>query len=298
MTKFMDLTNLKDLVNGGISGMISIVFMQPLQVVKTSMMVIYNKDKKIKMLEVIKKIKSEEGIFGFYRGFIPAVLKTVLGTAIYFYSLEFNKKLIMSFYKSKNNSSEKNDNSKNKNTINFLSSGIARLIQGISTNPILVIKTRYEVVGFKSYNNIFEAFLRIKREEGLKGFYSGLKTTLLKDVPASAFFYSLYEFFKLELNNFGILNIQAQAVVSSVSASFIMIILTNPLDLIRTRQQYQFFSDNADHNYKSIFQGIKLIYKCEGYRGFAVGIVPRLIKKGSGSILVWTTYESLKHENI
>ncbi len=289
--------------------------MQPFQVVKTSMMVIYNKEKHIKMREIMKKIKSEEGFKGFYRGFIPSLIKTVFGSAIYFAVLEFNKKLFHSiFHQNKHNNIKDYNNNLINNSLpitnndkdlkkekkhkksftNFFASGIARLIQGIAINPILVIKTRYEVVGFNSYNSIMGAFKHIRKEEGMRGFYSGLKTNLIKDVPASAVFYSLYEFFKMEVNNFGIKNIQMQALISSISSSVILIILTNPLDVIRTRQQYQYFSVNSDHNYNGIIQGFNMIWKTEGLRGLLVGIIPRLIKKGIGSIIVWTTYESLK----
>lgn len=312
--------DLSDLINGGISGLITITLMQPFQVVKTSMMVIYNKEKHVRMREMFSKIKSEEGIKGFYRGFIPSLIKTVFGSAIYFAVLEFNKKIFLSILhniqtqnsqKPKSEQLSDSTNSENssnstieqsnikdqkhqKSYINFLSSGMARLVQAITINPILVIKTRYEVVGFNSYGGMLDAFRHIRKEEGMRGFYSGLKTNIIKDVPASAVFYSLYEFFKTELNNLGIKNIQIQALISSISSSVILIVLTNPLDVIRTRQQFQHFSDNADHNYTGIIQGFRMIYRTEGFRGLFVGMAPRLIKKGIGSILVWTTYESLK----
>lgn len=301
--------SLSDLLNGGLSGLFTISLMQPFQVIKTSMMIIYNKEKQVKMREMISKIRNEEGFKGFYRGFIPSLIKTVFGSAIYFAVLEFNKKALISIFHNENKNSNitknefsdltdeltiiKNNKSK-KNFTNFLSSGMARLVQAIAINPILVIKTRYEVIGFNSYGGILDAFRHIHKEEGMRGFYSGLKTNIIKDVPASAVFYSLYEFFKIELNNFGINNIQIQALISSISASTILIVLTNPLDVIRTRQQFQHFSDNADHHYTGIIQGYRMIYKTEGFRGLFVGMAPRLIKKGIGSILVWTTYESLK----
>ena len=71
---------------------------------------------------------------------------------------------------------------------------MARTIQALSVSPILVIKTRSEVLGFNSYNNLFDAFKKIKKEEGIRGFYAGIRTTLLKDVPASGLFYMSYEF--------------------------------------------------------------------------------------------------------
>ena len=79
--------------------------------------------------------------------------------------------------------------------------------------------------------------------------------------------------------------------------SFILVLMTNPLEVIRTRQQYQHFSTNPDHSYNNISQGFLRIYEYEGINGFFVGIFPRLIKKGFGSIIVWTVYESLKSKS-
>lgn len=321
MTSVLSNVNFNDVINGAFSGFLVITLMQPFQVVKTSMMVIFNKKNHVKMTDIIKQIKSEEGIKGFYRGFIPSLMKTVFGSAIYFAALEFNKKILHSIFHEpnkkekvqnvsivdstdsdlcnlENNNKETNNKSgkKKRSFTNFLAAGFARTLQAISVNPILVIKTRYEVVGFNSYNNMWDAFNHIRKEEGTKGFYSGLRTNLIKDVPYSACFYAIYELLKMELGTLGVNNIQVQALISSISASTILIILTNPLDVIRTRQQYQYFSDNADHEYKSITHGFKLIYKHEGIKGLLVGIAPRLIKKGLGSIIVWTTYESLKKE--
>lgn len=39
-----------------------------------------------------------------------------------------------------------------------LASGTARTIQTIITNPLIVVKTRFEVVGFCEYKNTFDAF--------------------------------------------------------------------------------------------------------------------------------------------
>jgi len=293
---------LSDIKNGGLTGLMTILLIQPFQVIKTSMIVIYNKQRRLKMLDVIKQIKSEEGLFGFYRGFLPSVVKAIFGYSIFFGSLEFNKTILkktLNYSYNKNNSiiKEKKDEkifNFNEGALNFLASGMARTIQALSVSPILVIKTRSEVLGFNSYNNLFDAFKKIKKEEGIRGFYAGLRTTLLKDVPASGLFYMSYEFIKKKIENFGIKNIQIQAILSSTITSFILVVMTNPLEVIRTRQQYQHFSTNPDHNYNNISHGVLRIYEFEGIKGFFVGIAPRLMKKGFGSVIVWTVYESLK----
>jgi hypothetical protein len=77
-----------------------------------------------------------------------------------------------------------------------LSSASARTIQTILTNPLIVIKTRFEVVGFAEYAHTWDAVRQITAKEGLGGFFTGLKISLIRDVPFSGIFYPFYNFFK------------------------------------------------------------------------------------------------------
>jgi hypothetical protein len=45
---------------------------------------------------------------------------------------------------------------------NSTSSAIARALQSIMTNPIIVIKTRFEVLGFNEYASIVDAVKKIR----------------------------------------------------------------------------------------------------------------------------------------
>ena len=76
------------------------------------------------------------------------------------------------------------------------SSAIARTVQSVLSNPIIIIKTRYEVVGFNEYNSIYDACRKIYRCEGMGGFWTGLKVSLIRDVPFSGIFYPIYNWFK------------------------------------------------------------------------------------------------------
>jgi hypothetical protein len=289
----MNSKTLSDALNGGASASFTAFLTQPLQVIRTSMIVIYKEGKVSKMKDIYSRILKEEGYKGFYRGLVPSLLKTTIGSAIYFATLERIKDI---FHKKHIEDRLKNKDQKYKhNFVNFTSAAVARFIQTTLINPIYVIKTRYEVVGFKSYNSIMDAIIKIKRDEGYKAYFYGLRQTLAKDVPSSAVFYSLYEFFKRVYSHyFGIKNLQILATSSSLTTNIILIFLTNPFDVLRTRLQFQHFSQNSQHKYKGIISGIYHISKEEGYRGLCVGIVPRFMKKAISSIIVWTSYETLK----
>ena len=110
-----------EIFNGGIAGCFSVFIYQPFQVMRTSMMVTYNKGKTAGMIYIIRKILNEEGYKGFYRGFTPAIIKTTIGSGLYFGFLEISKREINPYL--------------SKNKSNFISSGIARFFQSVIINP-------------------------------------------------------------------------------------------------------------------------------------------------------------------
>lgn len=81
----------------------------------------------------------------------------------------------------------------------MIASSLARTVQTVLVNPIFVIKTRFEVIGFNEYNNTYDAVRKIYRAEGIGGFTTGLKVSLIRDVPFSGCFYPIYNFIKIRL---------------------------------------------------------------------------------------------------
>jgi solute carrier family 25 (mitochondrial aspartate/glutamate transporter), member 12/13 len=72
-------------------------------------------------------------------------------------------------------------------------------MQTVLANPITVIKTRLEVVGFSEYSGVVDACKKIYAQEGLPAFFTGIKVSLVRDVPFSGVFYPIYSFFRGEL---------------------------------------------------------------------------------------------------
>lgn len=269
--------------DGFISSFTSAIITQPFQVVSTNMIV--NSQRKTSLIAVVKNIYTNEGVFGFYRGFTAASLKNCIGSSVYFACLEHFNHLLSCNKKHRLNSL----------TINLISAAIARTCQVITVCPLNVIKTRFEVSGFNSYNNVIDAFRKIYHMEGFVGYFKGIKSVLIKEIPYSSAFYTTYEYSKRKVNALlGIRNVQITSAISSLIAIGLLTVVTNPLEVIRTRLQYQFFSKNEEHNYKSIIHGIYSITKHEGIKGLTSGMLPVFLKKGTAGLFVWTLYDTLK----
>lgn len=62
-----------------------------------------------------------------------------------------------------------------------------------------MIKSRLEVIGFNEYNSIADAVKKIYLQEGMTGFWTGIKVSLIRDVPFSGTFYPIYNYIKVNL---------------------------------------------------------------------------------------------------
>ena len=239
-------------------------------------------------------IYRKEGLKGFMRGFVPSVLKNTLNAGSYFSMLYYTETLIRA------------TGLFNEPQVAFMASASSRTFQSIISNPLIVVKTRFEVVGFSEYSGTVDAFRQILLKEGVSGLFTGLKISLIRDVPFSGIFYPIYGFFKtyfLMLWGFNqesgmsqgnrALNLAMVTSAASFSANAVCCVITNPLDLIRTRAYFQYHNKDQAQHYSGIANAFVKIYETDGVRGYFRGLMPRIARKGMGSIIAWSFYEYL-----
>jgi len=162
------------------------------------------------------------------------------------------------------------------------------------------LKTRFEVVGSKQYTSIGNAVTSIYRRDGLIGFYKGLMPTIIRDVPFAGLEYSTYRFI---MDNYGKhLSNKSDPYDSSLtvflcggtSATF-AVLITYPFDNIRVRLQT---NDHAGRQHIGMRSMMSKVYAEEGIRGFYIGYLPRLMKKGFSCSLAWMFYEKFRKDKI
>ena len=121
------------------------------------------------------------------------------------------------------------------------------------SNPIIVIKTRFEVLGFSEYSGFTDAIRKLYINEGPGGFFTGLKISLIRDVPFAGIFFPIYEFCKKfysllllseieDPNKKRVMNVALISSLSSVTANLMSCMITHPLDIIRTRVFFQYYN--------------------------------------------------------
>jgi solute carrier family 25 protein 38 len=271
----------QDALAGALSGFFIGVILQPLEIIKMCLIVnpmqlalIDKANFATSFHTSARLIYQMEGLKGFYRGLSPALLRIAAGSAIYFQALndlskKFKKVGMVGPYS------------------DFLSSGIARMTSAFLCNPLTVIRTRLEVVGFSEYNNLGDAFRKIYKQEGIQGFTKGAAACMLRDGPFAGIYFAIYNKSKKNLQPLN-LDTSVAAMASGLIAGFIATTATQPLEVIRAKIQVQ-----RDRN-DSMLNIVKKILSEEGLNGLNKGLAPRLMRKPLSNALTFTLYETFK----
>eukprot|EP00475_Leptophrys_vorax_P002296 TRINITY_DN11290_c0_g1_i4.p1 TRINITY_DN11290_c0_g1~~TRINITY_DN11290_c0_g1_i4.p1 ORF type:complete len:378 (-),score=74.17 TRINITY_DN11290_c0_g1_i4:804-1937(-) len=242
-------------------------------------------------------IVRNEGFPALYRGFLTASMNIPLGT-IYVSTMEISKDWLV------DNTSLTNRDS----LTSFLAAATASSFTQTFGVPIDVVTQRRMLIRSRNSGiSAREIIGEIYRTEGILGFYRGYVASLLCFVPHSAILWSIYShsrhFLRSQLKEtdnpltrailVGHWNVQ-EALVTAGSGFFAGLstsMLTNPLDVIRTRQQTQ-------AEVMSLKQTVLNIYDSLGVSGYWRGVWPRALAMGPASALTFSSYEILKQLSV
>jgi hypothetical protein len=273
-------------------GLIVSLLSQPFEVIKTST-IMSLKTKNQGFTSVIRRIFEMEGFRGFFRGGLIGMGKSTLSAGIFFTGLENTHALTHEL---------RNIKYIPVNAIDFMNACISRTLSTVITNPIVVVKTRFEVVGNNQYSSIKDAVSSMYKREGLKGFYTGILPTLYRDVPYAGIQYSTYKFTMEQYSKYILKggNPYDSSVLVSIfgaaSATF-AVLMTYPFENLRVRLQCHDLESMANVRLSSLTSMVKTVYTEEGVRGFYLGFVPRLLKKVTSGAVLWVLYENMRREN-
>ncbi|KAJ8937789.1 hypothetical protein NQ318_012269 [Aromia moschata] len=146
-----------------------------------------------------------------------------------------------------------------------------------------------------SYLEISEALKLLFKQDGIRGLWKGIGSTLLRDVPFSAIYWMSYESIKsfygepVAPPSFW-LSFVAGAISGSIAAA-----VTVPFDVVKTHQQIEFgeatLSNGQPKTQRTTLQILRQIYAEYGIRGWFAGTVPRLIKVAPACAIMISSFE-------
>ena len=268
------LSTIDLLICGGIATAAGDLALHPIDTIKTIQQASHIS---MSMFGACKKIVQDLGPFGFYAGVAPYVTMDGLAGSIKFATYEAAKKLVnpllprfMIPYS------------------HFLCAATAFMSCSVVLVPGELLKQRLQAGVAKT---LAGGMKQIWITEGWKGFFTGYKATLIRDVPYTMLELGLYENFKSLIrwhNNKETLS-QGDELMAAAVTGGIVGFLTNPLDLVKTR-----LMTGSPTEYKGVFDVISQMYKKEGLSVFMNGAQARVLWLLPFTVIHLGVYEASK----
>ncbi|CAG8473345.1 2337_t:CDS:2 [Acaulospora colombiana] len=261
---------IKHSIAGAVAGCVSSIVTCPLDVVKTRLQNQgkVSADRRVPLYNgtggTLKRIWTEEGIRGLYRGLGPTLYGYLPTWAIYFSAYDYFKSTL---------AERTGQTAGHQWVVHIFAAMGAGASSTIVTNPLWVIKTRFMVFVNNQYSNPFS-----------------LGPSLM-GVSHVAVQFPLYEKMKAWLkppdkDHLSNISILFASSVSKMAAS----IATYPHEVVRTRLQNQ---TRKPFKYQGVLHAVKVIEQEEGWLAFYKGMSTNLLRTVPASALTILTYEIL-----
>ncbi|XP_010524706.1 PREDICTED: mitochondrial thiamine pyrophosphate carrier-like [Tarenaya hassleriana] len=304
---------------GAISGAISRTVTSPLDVIKirfqvqleptTSWALVRGNlsvaSKYTGVLQASRDIFREEGLRGFWRGNVPALLMVVPYTSIQFTVLHKLKSIAAG-------SSKTEDHIHLSPYLSFISGALAGCAATLGSYPFDLLRTILASQGEpKIYPTMRSAFVDIAQMRGIKGLYTGLSPTLVEIVPYAGLQFGSYDMFKrwmMEWNRIVLspnrsanadINLSSfQLFLCGLGAGTSAKLVCHPLDVVKKRFQIEGLQRHPRYGarvekraYRNMFDGLRQILLSEGWNGLYKGIVPSTVKAAPAGAVTFVAYE-------
>ncbi|KAF1332573.1 Mitoferrin-like protein, partial [Globisporangium splendens] len=309
---------LHHMLAGSVAGVAEHVSIFPIDTIKVRRPVhaymLNGKPLKLSATQTARKLIAEEGPLRLFRGVSTMLSASLPAHAVYFSVFEAMKKTLGA------------DSADHTPIASGAAGVVATVCHDMIMTPMDVIKQRLQL-GY--YSGVTDCFKTIVRQEGFRALYISFPTTFFMNLPYSMIMVSANETFKKILNPSGEMNISAYF-ASGAMAGALAGVLTNPLDVAKTRLQTQLLLVQEDPSvrpraatattasfaasqsglqkmiggepkmrlqYRGLFDALVQIRAQEGTTGFFRGVYPRLLVQAPSVAVSWTTFECHKDSN-
>ncbi|KAK7866891.1 hypothetical protein R5R35_001634 [Gryllus longicercus] len=189
----------------------------------------------------------------------------------------------------------------------FLIGGAAAIGAGIFTNPLEVVKTRFQLQGELQarglyavhYKNFFHAFYAVAKADGILALQKGLVPALWYQLFLNGVRLGTYQFAEKRnwtFNKDGSTSAVKCVIVGAV-AGCAGAFSGSPFYLVKTHLQAQAASEVAvghQHGHSSMTKGLVTIFKQHGITGLYRGVMGAMPRAAIGSATQLVTFESSK----
>ncbi|KAI8878523.1 mitochondrial carrier [Backusella circina FSU 941] len=274
-------STLERIISAFAGSVVTMVFMTPLDVIKTRLQESSNVHYK-GTLDGFSKIVRHEGVFALWRSFVPSLAMAVPSTSIYFVGYDYIRDTIKATEYANTNLDI---------YAPLWAGGIARAVASLAVSPIELFRTRMQSTkGTGGFIDVWNGVGDMVRVQGPQALWRGFLPTMLRDVPFSAFYWMGYEAMKEHLESREDLSHFQVAFISGATSGTVAAAATTPFDVIKTQRQVSSSAEGAKFSFI-----VKSILETDGSSGFLRGVVPRTLKVAPACAIMISSYEMGKH---
>jgi solute carrier family 25 carnitine/acylcarnitine transporter 20/29 len=282
----MFLLGVKDITAGSVGGVFQCLSGHPLDTIKVRLQTQPTDVKELKYkgtVHAFSTIVKEEGFGGLYKG----VQSPLLGMAF------LNSVLFLSYGQAKAWMQTGNEPL----TIRQLwtCGAIVGVCVAVVEGPVDFFKSQLQSQygGVSKYNGFFDCAKKIITNHGVRGLYQGLGATFLRDIPANATYFGVYEMVRQRFLKPGqsVNDLPAQKVlVAGGIAGMAYWAATYPIDVIKSTLQ----TDSTvyeERKYKTVPETARKIWQASGWKGFWKGFTPCMLRSFPANAVCFLGYE-------
>ncbi|XXQ32751.1 Mitochondrial carrier protein [Plasmodiophora brassicae] len=258
-------------VAGSVSGMMAKIIEYPADTIKVRQQTEPGKFRG--SLHCVVDTFQRRGLFGFYKGIGAPLFGATCENAICFG--------VYSWVSSKLGAPDPRSASMTNVCISGVAAGV---VISFWQTPLELVKCRMQSgLTAVKYRGTLHCLLSTLRSEGPRGLFRGQYTTLLREIPGSAFYFVLYE----AIVRYRCPDNCPRDSLSIMLAGFVggaaYWISGYPQDVVKSRQQ-------TGHP-GSFLRLMRTIYKTEGSKAFFAGLPLTLLRAGPANAVVFLVYE-------
>ncbi|XP_071591269.1 mitochondrial glutathione transporter SLC25A40 isoform X4 [Heliangelus exortis] len=235
-------------------------------------------------LDASVKIIQTEGIKSLWSGLPPTLIMALPSTVIYFTCYDQLSEAL----KSRPDMDDE--------YVPILAGSLSRFGSVTVMSPLDLIRTRMQYRKL-SYKQLYTCISSKVATDGWLSLWGGWSSTLLRDIPFSAMYWSNYETFKKMLCK----EVGAQeptfliAFTSGAASGSIAAVLTQPFDVVKTHRQTGLWESETlkipQRHCTSTWAVMRKIVTKNGITGLFAGMTPRLFKVAPACAIMISTYE-------
>lgn len=218
---------------------------------------------------------------GLYRGFGPAVAASAPSAAAFFGTYDYAKRALEARVSDK----------RQLPLAHMAAAALGDVASSTVRAPFEVVKQRLQAGAHGGSARV--AIRSIWQSQGVRGFFAGYGSLVVRELPFDAIQFPLYEFLKGRWKKAAggrTLRTWENSACGSVAGG-VAAAITTPLDVVKTRIMTQAANDPR---YLGIVHGLRKIAREEGVRALYSGIAPRVVWISVGGAVFFGAYEATR----